>query len=103
MQERGQSDSSKFESVIEHKPIDRFLINTHSFHNAHLIHAVLPRDLTIPIAYSPNRFAHHFTIATKLTGSGKILLRRKRPRLALKKIAESSEAVATGSAGKKRR
>ena len=42
---------SKTESVIEHKPLDRYLINMHAFHNAHLIRAVLPQDLTIPIAY----------------------------------------------------
>ncbi|KAF7296426.1 hypothetical protein HMN09_01113000 [Mycena chlorophos] len=34
MQERVQSD--KTERFIEHQPLERFILNTHSFHNAHL-------------------------------------------------------------------
>src|SRR5437016_1933428 len=64
--ERVQTEVSEPDSFIEHNPLDRFLINTHAFHNAHLIRAVLPRDLTIPIAYSADRIAHHSSIATKL-------------------------------------
>ncbi|KAF8812911.1 hypothetical protein BYT27DRAFT_7085840, partial [Phlegmacium glaucopus] len=66
IQERVQSEVSKPNSFIEHKPLDRSLINTHTFHNAHLIRAALPQDLTIPIAYSEDRVAHHASIATKL-------------------------------------
>ena len=66
IQERVQTELGETESVIEHKPLDRFLINTHAFHNAHLIQAILPRDLTIPVAYSADRVAHHFSIFTNL-------------------------------------
>jgi hypothetical protein len=66
VQERVQTELSEPNSFIEHNPLDRFLINTHAFHNAHLVRAVLPRDLTIPIAYSADRIAHHTSVATKL-------------------------------------
>lgn len=67
LQERIQSQ--KTEAFIEHKPIHRNLINTHALHNAHLIRAILPRDLTVPIPYASNRRAHHDKIATKLQAS----------------------------------
>jgi hypothetical protein len=35
-------ESGITEMFIEHKPSDIFLINTHAFHNAHLIRAILP-------------------------------------------------------------
>lgn len=60
------------ESFIEHKPLDRFLINTHSFHNAHLIRAVLPRDLTKPIPHSTNRKEDHFNLAKKFHSSREV-------------------------------
>ena len=104
MQER---ELSKTESVIEHKPLDLFLINTHAFHNAHLIRAVLPRDLTIPIAYSADRVAHHFSIATKLReiqdGKRQTLAEKKKAAADLKKVAEGSGVAGLGNAGKKRR
>jgi len=105
IQERVQTELS--ESVIEHKPLDRFLINTHAFHNAHLIRAILPRDLTIPVAYSADRVAHHFSIATNLReiqdGKRQNAAEKKRAAADLKKAAEASEAAATGVTGKKRR
>jgi hypothetical protein len=111
MQERVQTELSEPESVIEHKPLDRFLINTHAFHNAHLIRAVLPRDLTIPVAYSADRVAHHSSIATKLReiqdGKRQKTAEKKKATADrdLKKVAEGSEAagLGMGSAGKKRR
>ncbi|KAF8801376.1 hypothetical protein BYT27DRAFT_7198307 [Phlegmacium glaucopus] len=58
--------SEKTEAHIEHKPVDRYLVNTHAFHNAHLIRATLPRHLTIPVPYAEDRQAHHIRIAAKL-------------------------------------
>ena len=107
MQERVQTELSEPESVIEHKPLDRFLINTHAFHNAHLIRAVLPRELTIPVAYSVDRVAHHFSIATKLReiqdGKRQNTAEKKKAAADLKIVAEGSEAAAMGSGRKKRR
>ncbi|KAJ6528825.1 hypothetical protein B0H19DRAFT_1214565 [Mycena capillaripes] len=48
MQERVESD--KTEHFIVHAPLDRFIINTHSFHNPHLIRATISRDLWAPVA-----------------------------------------------------
>ncbi|KAJ7671105.1 hypothetical protein B0H14DRAFT_3178540 [Mycena olivaceomarginata] len=41
MQERVESD--QIEKYIVHESLDRFIINTHAFHNAHLLRATLPR------------------------------------------------------------
>ncbi|KAJ7696836.1 hypothetical protein B0H17DRAFT_1158586 [Mycena rosella] len=43
IQERVESD--QVENYIIHKSLDRFLINTHAFHNAHLLRATLPQNL----------------------------------------------------------
>ncbi|KAF8164710.1 hypothetical protein B0H34DRAFT_670737 [Crassisporium funariophilum] len=37
LQERVQTELREAESFIQHNPFDRFLINTHAFHNAHPI------------------------------------------------------------------
>ena len=66
IQEHVQSKVGKPNCFIEHKPLALFLINTHAFHNAHLICAALPQNLTIPIAYLEDCVAHHASIATKL-------------------------------------
>ncbi|KAJ7816202.1 hypothetical protein B0H14DRAFT_3744099 [Mycena olivaceomarginata] len=47
MQERVESD--QIEKYIIHEPLDRFIINTHAFHNAHLLRATLPRHLVAPV------------------------------------------------------
>ncbi|KJA24001.1 hypothetical protein HYPSUDRAFT_1078326 [Hypholoma sublateritium FD-334 SS-4] len=66
MQERVESGLTK--SCIEHQPMDRFVINTHAFHNAHLLRAALPRSLTHPISiYSPeDRKSKHIEISQSL-------------------------------------
>ncbi|KAJ7035760.1 hypothetical protein C8F04DRAFT_909755, partial [Mycena alexandri] len=35
IRERVESDT--MENFIEHEPLDRFIINSHAFHNAHLL------------------------------------------------------------------
>jgi len=87
------------ESFIQHKDTDRYLINTHAFHNAHLIRAVLPRDLTRPLPYSDSREADHFKIAHTLRGaqtSKRQLTADKRKATADKKAADTN-AQATAS------
>jgi hypothetical protein len=78
LQERIQS--GKVEAYIEHKPVDCFLINTHAFHNAHLIRSVLPRDITAPIPFAADRRFHHDQMAQKLRGTQE----SKRAKTALK-------------------
>ncbi|TFK90573.1 hypothetical protein K466DRAFT_516936 [Polyporus arcularius HHB13444] len=46
-QERQQSERT--EAYIEHRDLQRFIINLHSLHNPHLIRSVLPRELTTPV------------------------------------------------------
>ncbi|KJA12723.1 hypothetical protein HYPSUDRAFT_125329, partial [Hypholoma sublateritium FD-334 SS-4] len=50
-QERVESGS--FRSYIQHNPIERFVINTHAFHNAHRLRAALERSLVVPIPLYP--------------------------------------------------
>lgn len=64
MQERIESGLLK--SYIEHRPIDRFIINSHAFHNAHLLRATLPRFLIAPIPVYQDREAKHKDIACGL-------------------------------------
>ncbi|KAJ7243523.1 hypothetical protein C8J57DRAFT_1556786 [Mycena rebaudengoi] len=64
VQERVESDQT--ESYIVHKPLDRFIINTHTFHNAHLLRATLPRNLIAPVLLFPDRQAKHHELAAEL-------------------------------------
>lgn len=64
MQER--VESGLIQTYIEHKPIERFVINTHAFHNAHLLRANLPRSVVAPIPVHPDRQAKHLEIARGL-------------------------------------
>jgi len=64
LQERVESGLT--ETVIEHHAVDRFVINTHAFHNAHLLRATLPRSLVAPIPLYQDRKAKHTEIAGKL-------------------------------------
>ena len=59
-------ESSLIQAYIEHKPIEHFVINTHVFHNVHLIQATLLHCLVAPIPLHPNWQAKHFKIAGDL-------------------------------------
>jgi hypothetical protein len=57
------------EPMIEHKPLKRFLINLHAFHNAHLVRRTLPRSLWAPVSLYPSdevRRAKHNELAASL-------------------------------------
>ena len=64
MQER--VESALFETHIEHQPVERFVINTHAFHNAHLLRKTLPRHLVVPISLLQDRKAKHNELAKSL-------------------------------------
>ena len=66
MQER--VESGVFKPYIQHKPIERYIINTHAFHNAHLLRKMLTRSLFAPIPLFPveTRKAKHIEIANNL-------------------------------------
>jgi hypothetical protein len=71
MQER--VESGLFKSYMEHKPIERFVVNTHGFHNAHRLRMVLERSLVVPILLYPLeiRKAKHTEIARSLQATQK--------------------------------
>lgn len=64
MQERVESDNT--ENFIVHAALDRFIINSHAFHNAHLLRATLPRDLPAPIPLFEDREEKHNEFAATL-------------------------------------
>ena len=64
MQERVESD--KTEHFIVHAPLDRFIINTHSFHNPHLVRATVSRDLWAPVPLFEDRRAKHDEFSARL-------------------------------------
>ncbi|KAJ7761568.1 hypothetical protein DFH07DRAFT_698595, partial [Mycena maculata] len=47
MQEHVESD--QVENYIVHNTLDRYFINSYGFHNAHLLYAMLPREVIAPI------------------------------------------------------
>ena len=53
-------------TYIEHQASEHFVINTHAFHNAHLLRATLPRGLVAPIPLHQDRQVQHFEIAQGL-------------------------------------
>ncbi|KAJ6615369.1 hypothetical protein B0H10DRAFT_2220401 [Mycena sp. CBHHK59/15] len=77
MQERVESD--KTELFIVHAPLDRFIINTHSFHNPHLVRATVSRDLWAPVALFDDRRAKHdeFTARLRETRATKAAKRKE--------------------------
>ncbi|KAJ7866405.1 hypothetical protein B0H14DRAFT_2504339 [Mycena olivaceomarginata] len=64
MQERVESD--QIEKYIVHESLDRFIINTHAFHNAHLLRATLPRHLVVPVPLFADRESKHHRLAAEL-------------------------------------
>lgn len=74
MQER--VESGLFKPCVQHKPIERFIVNTHAFHNAHRLRKALKRSLFAPIPLYPpeTRKAKHIEIANNLRASQKTKL-----------------------------
>ena len=83
MQERVESGLLK--TYIEHQPLERFVINTHAFHNAHLLRATLPRSLVAPILLHQDRQAKHIKIAANLRATQEAKRTATKVRAALKK------------------
>jgi hypothetical protein len=98
MQER--VESGLVQTYIEHQPIERFVINTHAFHNAHLLRAALPRSLVAPILLHPDRQAKHFEIAGGLRVTQEA---KRKARAAQKKEEVINPASSTGPGPHKRK
>ncbi|KAJ7040964.1 hypothetical protein C8F04DRAFT_1230647 [Mycena alexandri] len=96
MQERVESDL--FDTFIVHEPLERFIINTHAFHNAHLLRQVLPRALTAPIALFVDRKEKHYELATTLRETKDARRKHLKEKKALKK-KDTDAAKEAGGAG----
>ena len=98
VQER--TTSSVTEAFIIHKPIRRYIINTHAFHNAHLLRQVLPRSLVAPVALFEDRNLNNKELATQLRKSQGA----RREQLKTQREAKKAAAEANGGAlGPKKR
>ena len=102
MQERVESDL--FKTYIEHKPVERFVINTHAFHNAHRLRTALECSLVVPIPLYPLevRKAKHTEIAHSLRVTQKAKL-EVRAHTAQKKKEAITSADKTSSVIPKKR
>jgi hypothetical protein len=89
MQER--VESGLVEAYIEHQQIDRFIINTHAFHNAHLLRATLPRSLVAPSPLFPDRQLNHFKLAQRLRSTQESKRAAAKVRAANKKLAATND------------
>jgi len=59
-------ETTQIEKFMEHKELDQFVVNTHAFHNAHLLRETLPRSLTMPTPLFDNREEKHHEMAQTL-------------------------------------
>lgn len=71
--------SGLFKTCIEHKPIQRFVINTHAFHNAHHLRAAMERSLVVPLPLYPSevRKTKHAEFAYSLRATQKAKLQAR--------------------------
>jgi hypothetical protein len=61
-----QGITRRKQTADQHTPTDRYFINMHGLHNAHLLRDTLPRNLTAPVPYFPDREAKHKEFAGQL-------------------------------------
>ncbi|KAF8064464.1 hypothetical protein FPV67DRAFT_1672161 [Lyophyllum atratum] len=67
-QERIQTTTPR--KTISHAASDRYILNMHALHNAHLIRKVLPRHLTAPTPYRADQLVFHKELAAGLRVTG---------------------------------
>ncbi|KAF5374429.1 hypothetical protein D9615_009052 [Tricholomella constricta] len=88
-------------TTIIHSALDRYILNTHALHNAHLIRETLPRSLTAPIPYKTDRSHFHKGLAATLRVTGpakraasqaKAKETRNRKKAANARLASSSQS-----------
>ncbi|KAJ3560563.1 hypothetical protein NP233_g10753 [Leucocoprinus birnbaumii] len=58
-----RADTGATRGIIVHAPIEQYIINTHSFHNAHLVHKAVSHHLIAPIPRYSDRSNHHREMA----------------------------------------
>jgi hypothetical protein len=105
VQERLQSDV--IETFIIHEPLSRYIINTHSFHNPHLLRQVVPRSLIAPIPVFNDRRAKHAELAATLRNSNACRREKLKAQREAKKADKTAgrngdeDNTAEGSTGQK--
>ena len=99
LQKQERQDSGIIESYIEHRPVDRFVINMHALHNAHLLQNALPRNLTQPLPLFQDRQAKHFELAAELRVTKDAQRLAAKEKRNAKKVAD--ELAGSGSKPKK--
>jgi hypothetical protein len=82
-----------------HEPVDCYLINTHSFHNAHLLREALPRSLIAPQPLFQDREAKHHELAALLRASQA----ERRDELKAQREAKQADAEAGSSSRKSKK
>lgn len=100
MQERLASPLTE-NFIVHNTTIQHFIINIHAFHNTHLIRAILPRSLTVPIPFTLDRYAYHLETAAKLRLSQDGRRAATAEKIRKKKVDTAS--AATQSARKRQR
>lgn len=85
--------------MIEHKPFDVYVVNTHSLHNGHLLRRALPRSSTAPTPFiNPDEHqAEHAKLSAELRGNPKSHTSRQQAR-----EKKQAEEAAKETKGKKR-
>jgi hypothetical protein len=105
MQER--VESGVMESFIEHKPLDRYIVNLHSLHNPHHLRKALPRHLTKPVPLWKDEIARkikHYEFAAKLRADQTTKQDKKAAKATEKNMMKDAPNTASGSGrGVKRR
>lgn len=94
MEER--EESGRTERFIEHQPVERHIINTHSLHNAHLLREILPRELWCPkpLLSAAGRREKHNELQIKFKASYDAKLQKRQQRKSQKAKLPSQPAAA---------
>ena len=95
MQERRATANTDMH--IEHQDVDRWILNTLSFHNAHLIRQMLPRSLWAPIPLHIDRQSKHAEFATSLRKTRNAGRAAQKARAEVKKAAAAQASTTTST------
>jgi hypothetical protein len=96
-------ESGLVKTYIEHQPIKCFVINTHAFHNAHLLHTTLPCSLVLPIPPHQDQWVKHIEIAVNLHIAQETKQNATKVHAVQKKLAAANSTDDSGPGSKKQK